>query len=102
MDEDDVYEDDFIQTKQPERNDEHIKSAKNLVVEVKNETKPAKPFSLEDDYEDDFGENSVALPAQQDFTSRKVPESNPSHIESAKKLSLPQDDPIINKKEEVK
>ena len=62
MDEDDEYEDDFVQTKQPERNNDHINSTKNLVVEVKNETKP-KPFTLEDDYEDDFGDRNEEEPA---------------------------------------
>lgn len=80
MDDDyeDEYQDDFIQTKQPERNLEHINSTKNLIVEVK-ETKP----KAEDDYEDDFGADHSP---QADFTSRKAPESNQSHIESASKL----------------
>ncbi len=51
MDDDyeDEYQDDFIQTKQPERNEDHINSTKNLVIEVK-DTKRKE----EDEYEDDF------------------------------------------------
>lgn len=79
MDDDyeDEYQDDFIQTKQPERNQDHINSTKNLVVEVKDTHRKVD----EDDYEDDFGADN-----QNDFTSRKAPERNQSHIESASKL----------------